>query len=69
LIALAATIIRAGVDEGSFRPVDPSAAGRAVLLATSRFHHPAHADEWADAGIDAAFDDVWRMLMDGLRVP
>jgi AcrR family transcriptional regulator len=69
LIALAATIIRAGVDEGSFRPVDPTAAGRAVLLATSRFHHPAHAAEWSDSGIDAAFDDVWRMLMDGLRVP
>jgi AcrR family transcriptional regulator len=67
LIALAATIIRAGVEEGTFRPVDPTAAGRAVLFATSRFHHPVHAAEWADPGLDAAYEDVWRMLMDGLR--
>ena len=68
LIALAATIIRSGVDEGTFRPVDPTAAGRAVLYATSRFHHPAHAAEWAEPGLDAAYEDVWRLLMDGLSL-
>jgi AcrR family transcriptional regulator len=67
LIELAATIIRAGVKEGTFRPVDPIAAGRAVLFATSWFHHPVHAAEWADPDIDAAYNDVWQMLMDGLR--
>jgi AcrR family transcriptional regulator len=67
LIELAATIIRAGVKEGTFRPVDPVAAGRAVLFATSWFHHPVHAAEWADRDIDAAYNDVWQMLMDGLR--
>ena len=66
LIGLAATIIRSGVKEGTFRTVDPVAAGRAVLFATSRFHHPAHAAEWADPSIDAAYNDVWQMLMDGL---
>ena len=68
LIALAATVIRSGVEEGAFRAVDPVAAGRAVLVATSHFHHPAHAAEWVDPAIDAAYDDVWRMLMDGLCV-
>ena len=68
LIGLAATIIRSGVKEGTFRTVDPVAAGRAVLFATSRFHHPAHAAEWIDPAIDATYDDVWRMLMDGLCV-
>lgn len=67
LIELAATIIRAGVKEGTFRPVDPVAAGRAVLFATSWFHHPVHAAEWADPDIDAPYKDVWQMLMDGLR--
>jgi AcrR family transcriptional regulator len=67
LVGLTAMVIRSGVKEGTFRPVDSLAAGRAVLVATSRFHHPAHASEWADAGIDAAFDDVWRLLMLGLR--
>ena len=67
LVGLAATIIRAGVEEGTFRQVDPTAVGRSVLVATSRFHHPAHAAEWTDPGIDAAYNDVWQLLMDGLR--
>lgn len=68
LVGLAATVIRAGVKEGTFRTGDPVAAGRAVLFATSRFHHPAHAAEWKDPGIDAAYNDVWRLLMHGLCV-
>lgn len=68
LIELAATVIRSGVKEGTFRKVDPMAAGRAVLFATSRFHHPVHAAEWADPYIDAAYNDVWKMLMDGLSI-
>jgi AcrR family transcriptional regulator len=68
LVALGATVIRSGVEEGTFRAVDPAAASRAVLFATSRFHHPVHAAEWADPTIDAVYDDVWRMLMDGLCV-
>ena len=68
LVALVATVIRAGVKEGAFRVVDPEAASRAVLFATSRFHHPAHAAEWTDPAIDAAYNDVWQLLMDGLCV-
>ena len=66
LLDLIASIIRSGVKEETLRAVDPVAAGRAVLLATSRFHHPAHAAEWADPSIDAAYSDVWKLLMDGL---
>ena len=69
LVELVATVIRAGVKEGSFRAVDPLATGRSVLFATSRFHHPAHAAEWLDPAIDTAYDDVWKLLMDGLCVP
>jgi AcrR family transcriptional regulator len=68
LIGLAAMVIRAGVEDGTFRAVDPVAAGRAVLIATSRFHHPAHAAEWGDPAIDAEYDDVWQLLMGGLCV-
>jgi AcrR family transcriptional regulator len=70
LVGLAAMVIRSGVEEGAFRTVDPVAAGRALLVATSRFHHPAHAAEWVDPAfdIDAAYDDVWQLLMDGLCV-
>jgi AcrR family transcriptional regulator len=68
LVGLAATIIRSGAKNGTFRAVDPVAAGRAVLVATSRFHHPAHAADWVDPTIDAAYNDVWQLLMSGLRV-
>src|SRR5499427_1551073 len=68
LVALGATVIRSGVEEGTFRAVNPVAAGRAALFATSRFHHPVHAAEWADPDIDTVYDHVWRMLMDGLCV-
>ena len=66
LVGLAASVIDSGVKEGTFRKVDPVAAGRAVLFATSRFHHPAHVAEWAYPAIDAAYNDVWQLIMDGL---
>src|SRR5258708_4424463 len=68
LVRLAAMVIRSGVKEGTLRAVDPVAAARAVLFATTKFHHPAHAAEWADPAIDAAYNDVWQLLMNGLRV-
>jgi hypothetical protein len=68
LVGLAATVISSGIEEGTFRTVDPTAASRAVLFATSRFHHPIHAAEWTDPAIDEVYNDVWRMLMDGLCV-
>ena len=67
MIGLVAKIIASGVEQGTFRTVDPMAMGRAVLVATSKFHHPAHAAEWGDPAIDAAYEDVWQLLMDGLR--
>jgi AcrR family transcriptional regulator len=66
LVGLAAMVIRSGVKEGSFRTFDAVAAGRAMLLATSRFHHPAHAAEWVDPTMDATYNDVWQLLMHGL---
>jgi AcrR family transcriptional regulator len=68
LVQLGAAIISAGIEEGAFRHTDPVATSQAILHATSRFHHPAHAMEWADPKIDAVFDDVWRILMEGLSV-
>jgi len=68
LLALAATIVHSGVEDGTFRTVDPAATSRAILAATSRFHHPAHAAEWTDSTIDRAYDDVWALIMHGLCV-
>lgn len=69
LVGLIANVIDAGVKEGTFRTVNPVSTARAVLVATSRFHHPAHAAEWVAPAIDAAYNDVWRLLMHGLCVP
>jgi AcrR family transcriptional regulator len=66
MVTLVAAVIRSGVEEGTFRTVDPMATGRAVLLATIRFHHPAHAAEWVDPAIDTAYNDVWDLLLEGL---
>ncbi len=68
LAELTAAIIRAGVKEGTFRAVDALGAGRAVIFATSRFHHPAHAAEWSDPALDVTFQNVWQLLSGGLLV-
>ncbi len=68
LIELAAAVIRSGVEEGTFRTDDPDATARAVLVATSWFHHPTHAAEWADPALDSVLEDIWKLLMDGLCV-
>jgi len=67
LVTLTAAILKAGIDEGTFRRVNATATARAIIIATSRFHHPAHASEWNDANVDDAFDEVWQILMAGLR--
>ncbi len=63
-----ARIVADGVAEGSFRAVDPQASARAVLDATARFHHPAHAASWADPVFGPGpFDDVWDLVERGLK--
>ena len=66
LVGQVARILADGAARGELAVDDPVAAARAVFDATGRFHNPMHAAEWSDPGIDAAFDDVWRLLMRGL---
>ncbi len=66
MVGLVAKVIASGVEEGTLRAVNSVSAGRAVLVATSKFHHPAHAAEWADPSLDVAYEDVWSLIMDGL---
>lgn len=42
-------------------------AGYVRFDATGRFHNPAHAAEWSDPGIDAAFERVWALVLSGVR--
>ena len=66
LVGQIAAIIADGVARGEFELGDPVAAARAVFDATARFHNPAHAAEWSDPGIDAAFERVWSLVLAGL---
>ncbi|BCW69569.1 TetR family transcriptional regulator [Arthrobacter sp. NicSoilB8] len=66
LAAQLTEIIADGVRGGEFSVADPVTAGRAVLYATARFHHPLHAPEWADPAIGSDLRDVWRLIVQGL---
>jgi AcrR family transcriptional regulator len=68
LVGHVSAIIADGVRRGEFLKVDPDATGRAVFYATVRFHVPAHAAEWNDPAIDAAFEDLWAVLLRGLTL-
>ena len=61
-----AGMIADGIQRGEFAAVDPTTVGRAVFDATARFHNPAHASEWSEPGIDAAFEGVWSLVMAAL---
>ncbi|MBW4082206.1 TetR/AcrR family transcriptional regulator [Paenibacillus sp. S150] len=39
---------------------------RSLFHATARFHHPAHAYEWHNAGIQQDFEQLWLLLERGL---
>jgi len=45
-----------GVEQGVFAVTDLKASARAIFDATSRFHHPAHAEEWSEAELAARID-------------
>ncbi|HEY3013793.1 MAG TPA: TetR family transcriptional regulator [Nocardioides sp.] len=55
-----------GIAAGEFAPGDPTVVGRAVLHATAKFHHPAHAGEWADPGLADQLEAVYDLLTLGL---
>ncbi len=66
LVAQLAHIVADGVARGELDARDELAAGRAVFDATARFHNPAHAPQWSDPGIDAAYQAVRELVLDGL---
>jgi AcrR family transcriptional regulator len=67
LAAQITQIIESGIARDEFTVTDPAVAGRAVLQATARFHHPAHALEWSEPGIDADYDAVIELILRGLQ--
>jgi hypothetical protein len=44
-------------------------SARAIFDATSRFHHPVHAEEWNEPGAPARIDALLALLLKGLEAP
>ena len=64
-----AHILSDGVKQGVFEVTDVKATARTLFDATSRFHHPAHAEEWRDPDLAARIDAVLALLLKGLEAP
>ena len=69
LVDQIAQILSEGVKQGVFQVSDLKASARALFDATSRFHHPAHADEWSDPELGARIDALLALLLRGLEAP
>ena len=46
-----------------------TATARALFDATSRFHHPAHSEEWKDPQLAARVDAALALLLKALEAP
>ncbi|MFF2889666.1 TetR family transcriptional regulator [Paenibacillus sp. NPDC057967] len=66
LIAQMGQLIDRGMQAGELKPGDSAQMARALFLASSRFHHPAHAQEWLLDSNASDFDAVWNLLLTGL---
>ncbi len=69
LIDQLAHIITDGVKQGAFAASDVKSTARAVFEATTRYHHPAHSDEWKDSARPARIDALLSLLLRGLEAP
>jgi AcrR family transcriptional regulator len=69
LVDQIAHIISDGVKQGAFEVVDAKASARALFDATSRFHHPAHSEEWSDPAQAVRIDALLALLLRGLEAP
>ena len=69
LVDQIAQILADGVKQGAFQVADVKASARAIFDATSRFHYPAHAEEWSDPQLAARIDALLALLLRGLEAP
>ncbi len=60
-------LIEDGNARGEWTIADPAVVSRAIFSATARFHDPAHASEWTQPGMDTALEEVWFLLLMGLK--
>ncbi|QGQ97253.1 TetR/AcrR family transcriptional regulator [Paenibacillus psychroresistens] len=66
IVDLLTLTIEHGITAGTFNGIEPRETAQAILIATSRFHHPSHAQDWLNPEIHYSFNVVWNLLMKGL---
>lgn len=66
LIGQVTQIIDEGIRSNEFKSGNAESLAKAVFFATSKFHHPAHANEWLAEDIDEQFKFVWNLLLSGI---
>lgn len=62
-------ILSDGVKQGAFQIADTKATALAIFDAATRFHHPAHSDEWNDPQLPARIDALLALLLRGIEAP
>ena len=67
-VDLIAKILSDGVAQGVFEVDNVKATARAVFDATVRYHHPAHAEEWAKPECPSRIDALIGLLLRGVQV-
>jgi AcrR family transcriptional regulator len=63
-----AGILADGVKQGAFEIADTTVTAQAIFTAVTRFHHPAHSDEWKDPQLPARIDALIALLLRGIEV-
>ena len=69
LMGQVAHILADGVKQGAFEVADVNVTARALFDATTRYHHPAHADEWTDPETPARIDALLALLLKSVEAP
>lgn len=59
-------LVARGMSEGAFASGDPDETARALWVATLMFHHPAFSRSWGEPEKDREFEQLWRILMEGI---
>jgi len=61
------TILNDGVKQGVFEITDTGSTAQSIFDAITRFHHPAHAEEWRDPQLPVRIDAMIALLQRGIE--
>ncbi|UUZ80292.1 TetR/AcrR family transcriptional regulator [Paenibacillus sp. P26] len=62
-------IVESGIDSKEFLAGDPTQIATGILIATSRFHHPAHFRDWKSSFMKDQVDNVCNIVLRGIVNP